>query len=202
MRASLRRGRRPPSDLKERLVRAGVSVASSRRGTLTIRAVAEKVRKTQQAVYLHYRGGLEDLKGAVAIQGFERLATALQDAAGESRAPKARLAAVTRAYIAFAVKRPGLYRLMLSGEFASACWPTVKDRRRETMDVIKGVVQEAQRAGLVRDGAVDHLAWILWALAHARATIIAGDEDKPLKPPAVQEWADRTVKTFLVGVGA
>jgi AcrR family transcriptional regulator len=194
-----RPGRPPWSDLKERLADASWKIVFAGRA-LTVRGVAKEVGRSEQAVYLHYSGGLKELNGAVAQRGFERLAGRLAAVAAEARAVRPRLAAVTRAYIEFAVQRPELYRLMLAGGFEREFWKGVLDARVATMEVIEGVVREAQEAGLVREGAVQHLAETLWALVHARATLILGDEEKPASAP-VREWADRTVKTFLVAVG-
>jgi len=70
--------------------------------------VARRAGVSPAAPYRHF-AGLEDLLQAVAAEGFDELAAALDAAAG---APGDRLAAMGRAYVRFARANPRLYRLM------------------------------------------------------------------------------------------
>ena len=98
-------------DLRRTLV-AAARAALDENGAerLGLREIARRAGVSPAAPYRHF-AGLEDLLQAVAAQGFDELAAALDAAAGD---PGDRLAAMGRAYVRFARAHPRLYRLMFA----------------------------------------------------------------------------------------
>ncbi|QYN36785.1 TetR/AcrR family transcriptional regulator; helix-turn-helix transcriptional regulator [Pseudonocardia sp. DSM 110487] len=80
---------------------------------VTTRRLAEKVEYSQPVLYSHFNGK-DAIVAAVAVEGFAELATQLRAARVEAADAEAALAAVGRAYTAFADRRPALYDAMFS----------------------------------------------------------------------------------------
>jgi AcrR family transcriptional regulator len=80
---------------------------------VTTRRLAEKVEYSQPVLYSHFNGK-DAIVAAVAVEGFAELATQLRAARVEAADADAALAAVGRAYTAFADRHPALYDAMFS----------------------------------------------------------------------------------------
>jgi AcrR family transcriptional regulator len=74
-----------------------------------MRAVAARVGLSPPALYEQFAGGKADLLAAVAIEGFDELADALEQAATVQDEP---LLAIAEGYWRFARDEPALYELM------------------------------------------------------------------------------------------
>lgn len=106
MRAKLR-GRKTSyhhGDLRRGLMDAAMTLVDIRgRHALTMRAAARRAGVSEAAPYRHF-ANLDELLGAVAIEGYEMLIADLE-AVGSAKAVK-------EAYLAFAEDFPGRYELM------------------------------------------------------------------------------------------
>ncbi|MPY52141.1 TetR/AcrR family transcriptional regulator [Streptomyces acidicola] len=80
---------------------------------VTTRRLAEQIEYSQPVLYSHFRGKNE-IVGAVALEGFAELTTALRAAAPEGPGDREAVAAVARAYTDFAAHNPALYDAMFS----------------------------------------------------------------------------------------
>ena len=87
---------------------------------VSLREVARRAGVTPAACYRHF-ADKEALLTALAVQGFEEFAQALRSACEGTAEPFAEMGI---AYVAFAVQRPGMFRLMFG--------PAVADRSRST----------------------------------------------------------------------
>lgn len=87
-------------------------------GDLTLRAVARAAGVSAMAPYRHFADHAA-LLGAVAEEGFEDLRKVLA-AADAGAQGAAAVIAQGEAYVAFAARRPALFRLMFSGHAAAA----------------------------------------------------------------------------------
>lgn len=85
---------------------------------VSLREVARRAGVTPAACYRHF-ADKEALLTALAVQGFEAFAQALRSACEGAEEPFAEMGI---AYVAFAVQRPGMFRLMFG--------PAVADRSR------------------------------------------------------------------------
>mgnify|MGYP000162100728 CR=1 FL=1 len=91
-------------DLRQALLDAAMTLIDIRgREALTLREAARRAGVSEAAPYRHF-ANLDELLGAVALEGFEMLISDLETA-GRPRAIRA-------AYLAFATDFPGRYQLM------------------------------------------------------------------------------------------
>ncbi|MFH8679479.1 TetR/AcrR family transcriptional regulator [Streptomyces lydicus] len=80
---------------------------------VTTRRLAAQIEYSQPVLYGHFRGKRE-IVGAVALEGFAELTTALRSAVAEGPAGREAVAALARAYTGFAADNPALYDAMFS----------------------------------------------------------------------------------------
>jgi AcrR family transcriptional regulator len=78
---------------------------------VTTRRLAERVEYSQPVLYSHFNGK-DAIVAAVAVEGFAELAEQMRAARAGVPDSDAALAAVSRAYTAFADRRPALYDAM------------------------------------------------------------------------------------------
>jgi AcrR family transcriptional regulator len=99
---------------RERLIVKAAQELAETEGwdAVTTRRLAEKVEYSQPVLYSHFKGK-DAIVAAVAVEGFAELAGDLR-AARSSAAEGQALTAVSRAFTAFADRRPALYDAMFS----------------------------------------------------------------------------------------
>ena len=97
---------------RERLSRERLIVATARElaeqqgwDAVTTRRLAERIEYSQPVLYSHFRGKREII-GAVALEGAAEMAVALRAVASAADGPRARVAALARAYLDFAARSP------------------------------------------------------------------------------------------------
>ncbi|MGP3926885.1 TetR/AcrR family transcriptional regulator [Streptomyces sp. 8N616] len=78
---------------------------------VTTRRLADTIEYSQPVLYSHFKGK-EAIVGAVALQGFDELATALRKARETTDGSGAALRRVAHAYTDFALANPALYEAM------------------------------------------------------------------------------------------
>jgi len=131
---------------------------------VSLREAARRAGVSPAACYRHFTDK-DALLTALAVQGFEEFAHALGQAFSGGRKSFAEMGI---AYIAFAVQRPGLFRLMFG--------PAVADRSRspELLQAIKASTQmfEGGLRSHTPDGSADPVAGLrAWATVHGLATL-------------------------------
>lgn len=163
--------------------------------TLSLRSVAKAAGVSHAAPYHHF-AGLDALLAAVAARGFDDLAAAMQGAqqGGDTAAT---LVGHCSAYVAFALARPAVFRLMFSPLLQrKADHPAL----RVAADGSFQVLLQAARAH-VAEGA-DELALAGWSLAHGLASLaIDGALSTALVAvPAAHELASLLAARLLRGM--
>ena len=150
-------------DLRRDLLRvAREEISRDGADTVTLTSLARLVGVTQAAPYRHF-ADRETLLEAVAAEGFEEFAAALDDAAGANRAPRDGLLAIALAYVSFGEANMELYRLM----FASRLVPEAKsgsalERAADAaFDHLHKAVSAVSKGAAVRDDAL-----LIWAQLH------------------------------------
>lgn len=104
--------RQKREDLNRRLIKvARLILETEGLEALTLRAAARLAGVSHMAPYRHY-DSKDDLLAAVAEEGFKNLAAAMDNSFDGASDPQARLRALSRAYLTFALGNPALYRLM------------------------------------------------------------------------------------------
>ncbi len=126
-----------------------------------LRETARRVGVSATAAYRHF-DSKEDLLASVAAEGFRELAAAMR-AAGDDRQP---LIGVGLAYVEFAMRNRGLFRLMFSTLLADrAKFPALNDAANDAFGYlqqvvtgIEGAAQEESPATMAAWGSVHGLS--------------------------------------------
>lgn len=100
---------------RERRIAASARRIAEHEGwsAVTIRRLAEEIEYSQPVLYSHFENR-EAIVAAVAIEGFQELASALRQAAQGSTGRQDALLNVAKAYLAFALEQPALYEAMFT----------------------------------------------------------------------------------------
>lgn len=118
-------------DLKRALMDAAMTLIDIRgRAALTLRETARRAGVSEAAPYRHF-ANLDELLGAVALEGYEMLITDLESASGAR--------GLRDAYLAFAGDFPGRYALM----FGSLADRKAAARRREEIAHVAELTEDA-----------------------------------------------------------
>ena len=139
---------------------------------LSLRQVAREAGVSATAVYHHFpdKSALLD---ALAEEGLGRLAAAQHQASDLAGGGVAGFAATGRAYVAFALENPALFRLIFG-------------TRRSVLDDAEGEIPEAvefllsNAAALAPEGADQNVGRVIairsWAMAHGLSLLILGGQ--------------------------
>ena len=172
-------------DLRRTLLDAALAlVEADGLAALSLREVAKRAGVTHGAPYHHFpdRGAL---MSAIAREGFILLRDALDAAATSAGAdPMARLAAIGRAYVHFALAHRAHFRVMFRPELAHLVVPPPSEERT-AYDVLAQAVRDCQEAGVAPHAAGlapsaehDVLAVLAWSTVHGLASLLL---DGPLE---------------------
>ncbi|GGW59451.1 TetR family transcriptional regulator [Streptomyces lucensis JCM 4490] len=154
---------------RERLIVATARKLAEQQGwdAVTTRRLAEHIEYSQPVLYSHFRGKREII-GAVALQGAAELATAVRAATSAADGPRARVAALARAYLDFAAGNPAVYDALfqLDGGLAYAQEDTpepLKDAFAALLETLDEVTGDGIDPGLFTE--------VFWAALHGLATL-------------------------------
>ncbi|MDV5146461.1 TetR/AcrR family transcriptional regulator [Streptomyces sp. SBC-4] len=154
---------------RERLIVATARELAEQQGwdAVTTRRLAERIEYSQPVLYSHFRGKREII-GAVALEGAAEMAVALRAATSAADGPRARVAALARAYLDFAERNPAVYDAMfrLDGGLAFADEETpepLKDAFAALLETLAEVAGEGVHPGLFTE--------VFWAALHGQATL-------------------------------
>lgn len=134
---------------------------------VTVRGVAGAVGVAPNAVYLHF-ADRDSLLGEIAIERFEALTAAINEAVGGIDDPLEALHAGNETYCRMALERPGRYRLMFRGMVHPP--PPIAERMREAGQAAFQTCIDCCTALVESRGAADvdplELAGAVWAFEH------------------------------------
>ncbi|MFG2989473.1 TetR/AcrR family transcriptional regulator [Streptomyces sp. NPDC048257] len=154
---------------RERLIVATARELAEQQGwdAVTTRRLAERIEYSQPVLYSHFRGKREII-GAVALEGAAEMAAALRAATRTADGPRARVAALARAYLDFAEGNPAVYDAMfrLDGGLAFAHEDTpepLKDAFAALLENLGEVAGDGVHPGLFTE--------VFWAALHGLATL-------------------------------
>ncbi len=161
---------------RERLIVATARELAEQQGwdAVTTRRLAERIDYSQPVLYSHFRGKREII-GAVALDGAAEMAAALRAAASTASTaasaadgPRARVAALARAYLDFAARNPAVYDAMFQLDgglaFAQADTPEpLKDAFAALLENLAAVVGSGVDPALFTE--------VFWAALHGLATL-------------------------------
>lgn len=154
---------------RERLIVATARELAEQQGwdAVTTRRLAERIEYSQPVLYSHFRGKREII-GAVALEGATEMATALRAATAAADGPRARVAALARAYLDFAERNPAVYDALfqLDGGLAYAREDTpqpLKDAFAALLETLGEVAGDGVHPGVFTE--------VFWASLHGIATL-------------------------------
>jgi AcrR family transcriptional regulator len=154
-----------PGQVQPALVEAAARlIATEGEAGLTLRRVAEAVGTSTMAVYTHF-GGMPELRRAVRLEGFRRLAEHLSQVR-DSDDPVADLAMLGWAYYQNAIANPDLYRAMFMERPLDDA-----DARTGTFDLLVRGVQRCIDSRRFHPAEPTDLATNFWALGHGTITL-------------------------------
>lgn len=162
-------------DLRAALI-AGAQRMLCERGAeaLSLRELARELGVSHAAPSRHFKDK-RALLDAVAVAGFEQLGVALEQALAAGGDFTAKLHAVARAYVDFAVSDAALLDVMYASKHA----PDVSDELRAASQRLFGpllaLITEGQRAGQVRDGDLERIGLVIFTGLHGFASMRASD---------------------------
>lgn len=136
--------------------------------SLTLRAIARDVGASHTAPRNHF-DDLTGLLSELAAVGFERFTNQLLAAARDQPTPTARLNAIGRAYVEFAIANPGLFQLMFRSERLDGARPALRDAMASAYVVLQDAVAGAHPSG---DANMTVKVTRAWSLAHGFAMLL------------------------------
>ncbi|MCP2324122.1 AcrR family transcriptional regulator [Hamadaea flava] len=173
---------------RERLIVATARELAEQQGwdAVTTRRLAERIEYSQPVLYSHFRGKREII-GAVALEGATEMAAAVRAATSAEDDPRARVAALARAYLDFAARNPAVYDALfqLDGGLAYAQEDTpapLKDAFAALMESLGEVAGDGVDPGLFTE--------VFWASLHGLATLTRAGRLLP-------EYAERRVQLLV-----
>jgi AcrR family transcriptional regulator len=156
-------------DLRRALIEAAVkAIAKHGLDALNLRALAGRAGVSSGAPYHHF-ASREELLRAIADEGFVRFEKKLiaeRDAAGMN--PQARLEALGRAYLSFAIASPGYFRVMFHGA-GNPTNPTQSGLR--AFHLLREAVAECRPEAAASDDDLAPLVLTAWSAVHGLATL-------------------------------
>jgi AcrR family transcriptional regulator len=159
----------PEAGLRDRLIDAGAElVAGGGSAAVSLREIARRAGVSHGAPRRYFPAHLE-LLSAIARRGFTDLAARLGEAAGGSAdEPRARLAAMSRAYLDFAASSRGMYELMFRHDLLESGGLGLREASLPLFRMVTALVSEAEPHG---DAAPETVAGSLWASLHGIAQL-------------------------------
>lgn len=147
-------------------------LADTRAEDLSLRALAREIGVSQTAPYRHF-GDKNALLAALATRGYIAMTTRMiraQQGAGAD--PRAKLRAVGKAYIEYALEHPELFKVMLGPSLQPQDrYPELSDASRQSFILVHEVVKEGVEQGLFRNDNLEYLTNAAWAGVHGIATL-------------------------------
>lgn len=139
---------------------------------LSLRQVAEQIGYTPTTIYLYFEDK-DDLLFAVVDQAYDQFTVDLQRAYDSTADPRERLRALAEAYIAFGRRNPEAYQVMFMQrpDFLLKWKAGTKQPRATSLLILKQAVQQAQEAGVVREGNLDAFSDVFWAAVHGAVAL-------------------------------
>ncbi len=188
-------------DLRQSLIDATVSLINAGEiAHLSLREVARKLGVSHNAPYRHF-ADKEALLSAVAAQGFQTLASAMQQALKSIVVEDgAQLMEIGIAYVHFALKYPSHYRVMF-GSYGSNTnrYAILTESADQAFMVLVNVIKQGQVAGVFRAGDTWQMAMVAWSLVHGQA-MLAIDGRLPMYGDSFEEFLQFSARMLVNGL--
>jgi AcrR family transcriptional regulator len=168
---------------------------------ITLRAVAAKAGVTKTAPYRHF-SNKQAMIDAVVEEGFSELKAQLLAVVDQAKDPLACIKQQVISYARVAVQRPGHYQVMfLSEPPAKAVAASAPSAFQSLVDMMVDTIEEAQRAGLIKNEPALEIALSLWSLVHGLSTAVASKRLEQLDDSTLEAIVSKVTDHLLYGIG-
>lgn len=162
---------KPPEDLRRRILDASLDlIAGEGLEAFSMREVARRAGVSHQAPYHHFPDR-EAIMAALVAEGFTMLRGDTLAAGAAVEDAYARLTAIGKAYVAFAIRYPAHFKLMFRSEWVKA---EKHDEARACAEgafaVLAAAIADIDRVAAQAGDQTKLL--IAWSMAHGLATLI------------------------------
>lgn len=141
-------------------------------GQLSLRELARQAGVSHAAPRRHF-ADKQALLDALALDGFERLGSALREAMeAAGTGSDARLLAFARSYVRFATRHAPLLELMFAGKQRADADDSLREAAARAFEAPLELISEAQAAGDVVPGNPQRVAIVTWAVLQGLATMV------------------------------
>jgi AcrR family transcriptional regulator len=185
-------------DLRRDLLDAALAVvATEGPSAVNLRALARQLGVSHAAPANHF-ADKSAIFTAIAREGFELLGAAMSGAAAElgDQPPRARMGAIGRAYVGFAVAHPAHFEVMWRNDLASRDDPTLHAAADATFDQLMAGVRAAQAEGWATGADERSVAYLAWSSVHGLAVLWLNGQLQGLDSRSFDEVAN-AVGTLL-----
>ena len=192
-------------NLREALMKAALDLIAEK-GTAgaTFAEAARRAGVSPAAPYRHFRDR-DELIAAVAAEGFERFAKAMQASWNEGRpTPVEAFERVGRAYLDFARQNPAEYIAMFESGLSAEAHPALDQAGQRAFGVLREAA-DVLVATMPAQGRPPALMVALhtWALAHGVASLFARSDGSRRKlPMPPEDLLEAAFLVYLKGLGA
>jgi AcrR family transcriptional regulator len=166
--------------LRKTLLSAGLELlAEGSPEALTLREVARRAGVSHAAPYRHFESK-EVLLGELATQGFEALASSMEEAQRGHREPLDRLRRSGVGYVRFAMAHPAHLRLMFKNTLGDQAPTELVKAGDRAFGILADAVAACQKAGVLPSGDPTPMAWTCWSLVHGLSMLMLDHALDPL----------------------
>ncbi len=194
-------------DLRRALIDTALELVTEEQDwDFSLRELARRAGVSHQAPYNHFPEK-QDLLGAVAVVGFERLRDGMLRAMAGIDAPEALVEVIGRTYVRLGLENPALYRLMFGQALTDAGpgdRPTVaRLAGAQARAVLEQVIQRGARSGVFAvspDDPKDQIlaAHAFWSAVHGLTMLVIDDLMAP--GVSVDDMIERLLRTQIKGL--
>ena len=170
--------------LRQALLDAGLALLE-REGPerLTLRSLASAVG-VSHAAPAHHFSTLTGLRTALAAIGYRRFGEAMAGECAGAPDPEARMRAGGRAYLAFALRQPGLFRLMFTKDLLDWTHPDLAAEAAAARAQLSDLCGPAAERLRLAPAARPALERLVWATVHGQAQLAIDGQLGPSMTPA------------------
>lgn len=191
---------------RQRILRAAQRIHETKGlDGLSIRRVSSRVGLTPMAVYRHF-ADKDALLDALVAEGFAEFETYVA-AAARARTPEARIRAVVRAYVTFALEHPRLFELMflVPRRRVPTAPASLQTTPSPAFSRIIAAVHEAIETGVIAPDDPAQLLLFMWSAVHGLITLHFSGRfgfDDALLWRIVDEQLDRLMRLLACGTAS
>ncbi len=166
----------------------------------TLREVARRAGVSHNAPYRHFRNK-EELMAAVAAEGFDRLARAMQEAMARSDHPLEKFRNSGFAYVECSLRWPQHFTVMFEAPLDLARYPTTATAADRAFRILADAVASCQTEGLLLPGNPLPVALAAWSLVHGIAKLAIAERLPDNSRQAVLDFSGFAMSCLQHGIG-